>query len=248
MSVSEWKAREKEQRRNDIIDVAEKLFFAKGYEEVSMDDIAKEIKLNKATLYRYFMSKEALFFTVVLRGVTINYEMLMKVVKKAGTGMERLAAVGNVSYDFARQYPDYHRLINYYSSGRFYLCKLAKNDDFALLPSGMVSRNDPSERKWVKLAETTDGEVVREIARLRWEMFDVIRSSILAGQGTGAIGSNLSPEKLAVLIVLISDSLASINPDYKSLLEHMGIDPAEFIADSRAFIQQAIRKDVKDRS
>lgn len=243
MSVSEWKAREKEQRRNDIIDAAEKLFFSKGFDEVSMDDIAKEIKLNKATLYRYFMSKEALFFTVVLRGVKIHNEMLTQGIKKAGNSVERLTAIGNVSYDFAREYPDYHRIVSYYSSGRFYLTKLEKSDDIALLPSSSAARNNPADRKWVKLAETTDSDVVKEISRLRWEMFDITRRSMQIGQEDGALVSSLSPEKLAVLYALISNALVSINPDYKCLLEHMGIDPAEFVSDSRAFIQQAITKD-----
>jgi AcrR family transcriptional regulator len=246
MSVSEWKAREKEQRRNDIIDAAEKLFFAKGYENVSMDDIAKEIKLNKATLYRYFMSKETLFFTVVLRGITINYEMLLISVNNAITGLERLAVMGNVAHDFARQYPDYHRLISYYYSGRFDLCKLAANDEFALLASD--SRTNPTDRKWTKLAETTESEVVREISRLRWGMFETMRSSVQAGQGDGTIRQGMNPGELAVLISIISGSLVNISPDYKSALELMGIDQDQFVADSRAFIQHAITIDENLRS
>jgi len=237
MSVSEWKAREKEQRRNDIIDAAQKLFFSKGYENVSMDDIAKEIKLNKATLYRYFMSKEALFFTVVLRGVTVNYEMLLVSVNNAGTGLERLAAIGNVSFDFAKQYPDYHRLISYYFSGRFDLCKMVDSDDTAMLPTRT------GERNWVKLSETTDSEVVREISRLRWGMFETMRSAVQVGMGDGTIRPGMNPGELAVLISIISGSLVTISPDYKSALELMGIDQEQFIADSRTFIQHAITRD-----
>ena len=53
MSIANWKEREKEQRRNDILDVAEKLFFSKGYDNVSMSGIAKKVGLGKATLYIY---------------------------------------------------------------------------------------------------------------------------------------------------------------------------------------------------
>ena len=52
MSLIDRKEREKEQRRNDIINAAEKLFFSKGYDNASMNDIANEVELSKATLYR----------------------------------------------------------------------------------------------------------------------------------------------------------------------------------------------------
>ncbi|BDZ69820.1 helix-turn-helix domain-containing protein [Methanobacterium petrolearium] len=61
MSIRDRREREKEQRRNDIINAAEKLFFAKGYDDVSMNDIATEVELSKATLYLYFDNKEELF-------------------------------------------------------------------------------------------------------------------------------------------------------------------------------------------
>jgi AcrR family transcriptional regulator len=39
MAISDRKKREKEYRRQSIIDAAEKLFFEKGYDNVSMNDI-----------------------------------------------------------------------------------------------------------------------------------------------------------------------------------------------------------------
>jgi TetR/AcrR family transcriptional regulator len=39
MGIAERREREKEQRRNDIIDAAEKVIFSKGYAESAMDDI-----------------------------------------------------------------------------------------------------------------------------------------------------------------------------------------------------------------
>jgi transcriptional regulator, TetR family len=62
MSNISRREREKEQRRRDIMDSAEKLFFKKGYDEVSMNDIAEDVELSKATLYLYFDNKVATFF------------------------------------------------------------------------------------------------------------------------------------------------------------------------------------------
>ena len=40
MGIAERKEREKEQRRNNIIDAAESVFFSKGIENATMDEIA----------------------------------------------------------------------------------------------------------------------------------------------------------------------------------------------------------------
>ena len=69
MSITSRREREKQKRQNDIINAAEKVFFAKGYDNVTMDEIAKEAEVNKALLYYYFKNKEALFFAVNLYGV-----------------------------------------------------------------------------------------------------------------------------------------------------------------------------------
>jgi len=58
MSLAEWKEKEREQRQNYIIEAARKLLALKGFNEVSMDEIAREVGLGKSTLYLYFKNKE----------------------------------------------------------------------------------------------------------------------------------------------------------------------------------------------
>ena len=40
--------RDRERRRNEIIDAAERLFFSKGYDVITMDDIAADAGLARA--------------------------------------------------------------------------------------------------------------------------------------------------------------------------------------------------------
>ena len=58
-----------EERRNEILDVAGRLFIKKGYDSVTMSDIAAEIKVAKGTIYYYFKSKEELLDATILRYV-----------------------------------------------------------------------------------------------------------------------------------------------------------------------------------
>ena len=76
MGIAERKEREKEQRRNDIIDAAERIFFKNGAENSTMDDVAREAELSKGTLYLYFRSKEDLQFAISVRGSDILTDML----------------------------------------------------------------------------------------------------------------------------------------------------------------------------
>ncbi|PKL64232.1 MAG: TetR/AcrR family transcriptional regulator [Methanomicrobiales archaeon HGW-Methanomicrobiales-3] len=119
MAITDRRLREKEQRKTEIIDAAERLFFSGRYEDVSMDEIARTVELNKATLYLYFENKEALFATIVLRGVRILEEKFRKCSKREAPGIVRVALMGQAYYRFSQEYPEYLRLIHFYGSERF---------------------------------------------------------------------------------------------------------------------------------
>ncbi|MDD1689103.1 MAG: TetR/AcrR family transcriptional regulator [Methanoregula sp.] len=119
MGISDRRQREKEQRRTEILDAAERLFFSKNYEEVSMDEIARGVELNKATIYLYFGSKEALYAAIVLRGIAILKEKYMECMETKAPGIVKVALLGQAYYRFAQEYPDYLRMIHFYGSERF---------------------------------------------------------------------------------------------------------------------------------
>lgn len=54
-----------EERRQEIIDTAMKVFYEKGYEKTSISDIAREMHVAQGLCYRYFASKEDLFDTAL---------------------------------------------------------------------------------------------------------------------------------------------------------------------------------------
>jgi TetR/AcrR family transcriptional regulator len=119
MGISDRRQREKEQRKTEITDAAERLFFSRGYENVSMDDIARKVELNKATLYLYFENKETLFATIVLRGVRILEKKYRECMEKKVPGIVKVALMGQAYYQFSLEYPDYLRLIHFFGSERF---------------------------------------------------------------------------------------------------------------------------------
>jgi len=119
MGITERKKREREQRKKEILDAAEPLFFSREYDGVSMDEIATIAELNKATLYLYFKNKETLFSAIVLRGIRILNTMYHECIETQVPGVTKVALLIETYYRFTRQRPDYQRLIKYYGVERF---------------------------------------------------------------------------------------------------------------------------------
>ena len=116
MGISERKKREKDKRRNDIVDAAEKVFFLKGKAIATMDDVAAEAELSKGTLYLYFKNKEDLYLAINIRGLTILENLFKKAIKKAKTGLEKVRAIGRAYFQFSREYSEYFKALMYFDS------------------------------------------------------------------------------------------------------------------------------------
>ena len=116
MGITERKEREKERRRNDIIDAAERVFFSKGRALATMDDVAEEAELSKGTLYLYFKNKQDLYLAINLRGLKILFKMFEKAVKKHRTGIKKVEAIGRAYFQFYKDYPDYFNALIYFES------------------------------------------------------------------------------------------------------------------------------------
>lgn len=118
MGSSERKEREKQQRRNDIIDAAERIIAAKGYSFATMDDIAKEAEFSKRTVYLYFNSKEQLYFEIMVRGYKIFIRMINESLDQLSQTehLLRVKQIGITFYDFMERYPDYFKAIMTYEN------------------------------------------------------------------------------------------------------------------------------------
>jgi AcrR family transcriptional regulator len=57
-------------KKSQIIEVAASLINAKGYERATLQDIANEIGITKATLYYYFKSKHEVLFAIINQCIT----------------------------------------------------------------------------------------------------------------------------------------------------------------------------------
>lgn len=58
-------SKEPEERKQEILETAMKLFAQNGFEKTSISDIAREIGVAQGLCYRYFPSKDVLFQTAL---------------------------------------------------------------------------------------------------------------------------------------------------------------------------------------
>ena len=105
--------RERLAREAEILSAAERLFITKGYENTTMDVIAKEAEFTKRTLYQYFTSKENLFYAVIINGVKVLLSYIDEAIDAGKTGFEKIRGTRSALYRFVKAYPDIYQLMNY---------------------------------------------------------------------------------------------------------------------------------------
>lgn len=71
--------KEHDERKNEIIDTASRLFVSKGYEQCSVNDILTEIGIAKGTFYHYFKSKEDVLDAVISKATNMIAERVRAV-------------------------------------------------------------------------------------------------------------------------------------------------------------------------
>ncbi|WP_440947783.1 TetR/AcrR family transcriptional regulator [Methanosarcina sp. T3] len=194
MTLAERRQREKAQRHEDILNAAEKLFFSRGYENVSMDEIASEVELNKATLYLYFKDKESLYFAVVNRGIKILRAMVAEEVKNAQASGLKAGGISMACGKFIQEYPDYLRACDYILSGKF---------DFS--------------------NEKDMNSDAREIIEFTEELYEKSLSAIRNYIEDGTYRPDLNPVVVMMLNSIIADGLLNIGPFQRKFMEAHGV-------------------------
>jgi AcrR family transcriptional regulator len=103
--------REHNERERDILDAATRLFCENGFDNTSMDDLARESEYTKKTIYRYFTCKEDIFFAVITEGYAILIEMLAASSSEECSAFENLIRAYYAFYDFYKKKPQFMQLM-----------------------------------------------------------------------------------------------------------------------------------------
>ena len=110
MGISERKQREKEEMRRLILQTAMRLFVERGFESVSIRNIAEEIEYSPATIYLYFKDKNELLHHLHGEGFLMLHTQ-MQGIAHISDPMEKLMALSKVYIDFGLNHPGMYDLM-----------------------------------------------------------------------------------------------------------------------------------------
>ena len=216
MGQEQRRRQEKEIKRKDIIDAAERVFFCKGYASASMDEVAKEAEFSKRTVYVYFNSKEQIYFEIMIRGYRLLIEMLKKSFKKTSpqNALEELRCIFFTFFRFSEDYPDYFKAIMEYETKDSH---------------DRVGIEDESEAECYRLGEL---------------IFGYLSQALQKGVKEGSLHKELASEKAA--LILWACTVGIFNTGEKKgdyLKNYHRINPREFVTESFAMLMSLISRD-----
>jgi TetR/AcrR family transcriptional regulator len=105
--IAERRVEEKERRRSEILDAAEALYAKKGWETVTMDQVARGARLSRALVYVYFRDKQELLFGIGERAMGALRDRFIAASAGQLLGMEKVEAIGRAYMGFAFEFPHY---------------------------------------------------------------------------------------------------------------------------------------------
>lgn len=98
-------------RKEEILDVATRLFAERGYEGTSMNDVAERVGMRKASLFYHFATKDSLYEAVLDRLVASMQSQLEAIYANSGTFAERLDEVTDTLVGALGSHPYAARLL-----------------------------------------------------------------------------------------------------------------------------------------
>jgi AcrR family transcriptional regulator len=131
-------------KQEEILAAASKVFAARQYHEVLCDEIAAEAGIGKGTIYRYFRTKEDLYFATILHGYEAINKSLAIAISAESTPARRLERI-------ARE------ILEYFWDRRYFYALLYRNEQRFLAQEGRLKKN---REHLVNLVEQTIREGV----------------------------------------------------------------------------------------
>jgi AcrR family transcriptional regulator len=100
VGLLERRVKEKDNRKRLILKSARTLFFKKGFDKVTVDEIAKSSELGKGSIYLYFNSKEEIYAQILLNDIDNFNRLVTALLEKKYTASDLLTEFSNIYIDF----------------------------------------------------------------------------------------------------------------------------------------------------
>jgi AcrR family transcriptional regulator len=113
-----------------ILEAASRIFASRPFHEVLIDTIAADAGIGKGTIYRYFETKEELYFATVLHVVEALARELEMRVRAETSAIKRLESIATL-------------ILNRFWERRYLLPFFQRDERFPMLEVELVKRREP---------------------------------------------------------------------------------------------------------
>lgn len=103
-----------ERRRHEILDAAKRVFLAHDYRSVTIDDIAGEAGISRATIYIYFKTKQEVYTEVLLRDLDTMIRGLTDSLVRTDSVRNNLFRMATAHMNFFRLHPEYFTTLSFF--------------------------------------------------------------------------------------------------------------------------------------
>ncbi|MEO0091008.1 MAG: TetR/AcrR family transcriptional regulator, partial [candidate division WOR-3 bacterium] len=85
--------KDKEKVKEKILTIAEEMFLKKGFFPTTVDEIAKQAKIAKGTVYLYFPTKESIYLALFENKLKMGIEILERVKDMPISAKEKISLI-----------------------------------------------------------------------------------------------------------------------------------------------------------
>jgi AcrR family transcriptional regulator len=149
--VSDRRLEEKDRRRAEILDAAEKVAAREGIDALTMDQVARQARISRALLYVYFKDRDDLHMGIGERGLELLRTRFAAEAARHAGGLAQVQAIGRAYVTFAREFPVYFAALSHFHAsvpevgeldGNIASCLQSGNEVHAILMQSLQAGMD----------------------------------------------------------------------------------------------------------
>ena len=110
-TLTRFKEKEREKRKDLILDAAEKVFSTRPYDKVSMREIADEAGIATSSIYTYFPNQENLFLETTLREIHVLIKAMTRISNENIGDREKIGKIIDSFLDYIARNESYFRMM-----------------------------------------------------------------------------------------------------------------------------------------
>jgi AcrR family transcriptional regulator len=109
--IAERRLEEKEARRKQIVDAAEEVYADTGWDELTIDQVARRARLSRALVYVYFKDKFDLHCAICERALLLLRDRFEQAAARHARGRDQVEALGRSYVAFSQEVPHYFQAL-----------------------------------------------------------------------------------------------------------------------------------------